>query len=610
MIYFTKYCIIKDSEYFREGGVCISKNTKPKTEKSGESKKVGLYDDYSIEKAKSGDTTFAEHRDVSLENGLTKTEAIVNAIASKLAVHSDKKAHKNLGDIIFGFFRHVSAFWYNTYTALEKKRKNSDVIKRYVKRCDSLVKKAGFILSVMLEPIKIVAVTATVAVCAGIIINATSYEVVLGVYANGSLVGYLDSKSPMTTALTALESDLSSLLGTDYTVDCDIEYSFINAKAPKLLNDADCYRILYNIASSDFVDAYALYIDGEHVASSSEFDTLNNILKQLTASDATNSSIKNDIRVSNQLCLKSTIMSPEQIADILELEISEADVSAKAAEVESSKRVEVAEVVGNNDESAGLDVGIIRFSNGTSSLTLPHTLSDGTKITTNKDELLSELNLVYVKTETVTESIPYQTTYIESADYYVGTQMLKTSGREGSAEVTYEIEYNKDGELSRTAVSKNITKEPVTEVMVIGTSVAPTRNPTGSFIWPTDVPKGISSYYGGRKLFGNYDFHLGIDILNNYGNDIWAADSGVVTYAGYNGSYGYYVTIEHADGMSTLYAHMSKIYTETGAEVKQGDVIGAIGKTGVATAYHLHFEVRIDGKTVDPLDYLPARDDV
>lgn len=471
------------------------------------------------------------------------------------------------------------------------------------------MKKAGFILSVMLRPIKVAAVAATVFVCAGIIINAASYDVVLGVYANGSLVGYLDSKSPMTTALTSLESDLSSLLDTDYTVDCDIEYSFINAKAPKLLNDADCYRILYNIASADFVDAYALYIDGEHVASSSDFDTLNNLLKKLTDCDEAKQSIKNDIRISNQLCLKSTIMSPEEIAGILELEISETNIPAPAVETESSQRVEAAEAADNNDEPGILDAGIIRFSNGTSQFTIPHTLSDGTKITTNKDELLSELNLVYVKTETVTESIPYDTTYIESADYYIGTQMLKTSGREGSAEVTYEIEYNKNGELSRTAVSKNVTKEPVTEVMVIGTSPAPTRNPTGTLIWPTDVPKGISSYYGGRKLFGNYDFHLGIDILNSYGNDIWAADSGVVTYAGYNSSYGYYVTIEHADGMSTLYAHMSKIYTEEGAKIKQGDVIGAIGKTGVATAYHLHFEVRIDGKTVDPLDYLPERED-
>ncbi|MBQ7821871.1 MAG: peptidoglycan DD-metalloendopeptidase family protein [Clostridia bacterium] len=462
-------------------------------------------------------------------------------------------------------------------------------------------------LSVLIEPIKILAVAATVTVCAAFMINASSYEVVLGVYANGDLVGYLESKSPMTTALASLESDLGSLIGSEYTVKCDIDYSFVNVKDPKLLNDADCYRTLYNIAASDFVDAYALYVDGDFVAASSEFDTLNAMLRQLT-SDDTSGAVKNDIRISNQLCLKSSVMTEEQIAELLALEIAESAEPMAVSETDDINRVEVVEATDRAKELDTLNSGITRFSGGQNALAIPHTLSDGTKITTDKNELFDELELVYVKNETVTEAIPYETTYIESEDYYIGTQMLKTTGREGSAEVVYEIEYDKHGEISRTAISRTVTNEPVTEVMVIGTSKAPTVNPSGNFVWPTAVPKGISSYYGGRQLFGNYDFHLGVDILNSYGNDIWAADSGTVTYAGYNGSYGYYVTIEHADGYSTLYAHMSKLYTETGAEVKQGDVIGAIGKTGVATAYHLHFEVRIDGKTVNPLDYLPERE--
>ena len=301
-------------------------------------------------------------------------------------------------------------------------------------------------------------------------------------------------------------------------------------------------------------------------------------------------------------------MTEEQIAELLALEIAESAEPMAVSETDDINRVEVVEATDRAKELDTLNSGITRFSGGQNALAIPHTLSDGTKITTDKNELFDELELVYVKNETVTEAIPYETTYIESEDYYIGTQMLKTTGREGSAEVVYEIEYDKHGEISRTAISRTVTNEPVTEVMVIGTSKAPTVNPSGNFVWPTAVPKGISSYYGGRQLFGNYDFHLGVDILNSYGNDIRAADSGTVTYAGYNGSYGYYVTIEHADGYSTLYAHMSKLYTETGAEVKQGDVIGAIGKTGVATAYHLHFEVRIDGKTVNPLDYLPERE--
>lgn len=553
-----------------------------------------------LESGDGKDVSFKEHHAIYRSNGLSFLESAINAAASRL-VHKDKKFSKSFADAFFGIVKRLSAF----YETLEKRRKNSAIVRRYVARCDSLVKKAGFMLSVLKEPIKLVAVLAVVTFSLATMINSASYDVVLGVYTDGALVGYLDTRAPMTNALTALESDLSSIVKSDYTVDCKIDYSFLNVKEPTLLNDADCYRILYNIASEDLTDAYALYVDDKLIASCTDFDTLNSLVKQLGDGSV---SVKNDIRIANQLCLKTSVRSAKEIASLLEIELEENEKEQETAQL--NLRVEAAdEPTGSaSTEPSVLETGIPRFSNGVTSLIMPSTLSDGTKITTDKDELLKELDLVYVKNETVVEAVPYDITYIESDDYYVGTQMLKTGGREGSAEVVYEIEYDKNGEISRTAVSKKVIKEPVTEVMVIGTSQVPTVNPSGSFVWPTDVPKGISSYYGGRKLFGSYDFHLGIDILNSYGNDIWAADSGEVTYAGYNNSYGYYVTIDHGDGFSTLYAHMSKLYVETGDIVKQNDVIGAIGKTGVATAYHLHFEVRIDGKTVDPLSYLPRRD--
>ncbi len=461
----------------------------------------------------------------------------------------------------------------------------------------------SFVLSVLFEPFKKLCVILTVIVCCVSIINAVSYQVVLGVYADGNLVGYLETRKPMSSAQNSLESDLSSIVGADYKIDGEIEYSFLNVKSPKYLNDADCYRILYNIASKDLVSAYALYVDDNLVAASTSFDTLNTIVKGLN-DDTSSTTLKNDIRIANQLCLRSQIMEDGEIADMLAVKVLEVGTPVSTLNV-TDARVEVVQLTEQAKELDTLNSGIPRFSQGKNALSLEHTLADGTKITTDKNQLQSELNLVYVKTETEKEDIPYETTYVESEDYYIGTQLLKTSGREGSADVVYEVEYDKNGVISKKVISRTVTKEPVTEVMVIGTSAAPTLNPTGNFIWPTDYSGRVSSYYGGRQLFGAYDFHLGIDIINNYGNDIWAADSGIVTHAGYNNSYGYYVTVEHADGYSTLYAHMSKIYTEAGAEVKQGDVIGAIGKTGVATAYHLHFEIRIDGKTVNPLSYLP-----
>ena len=132
----------------------------------------------------------------------------------------------------------------------------------------------------------------------------------------------------------------------------------------------------------------------------------------------------------------------------------------------------------------------------------------------------------------------------------------------------------------------------------------------GLMIWP--VAKAgtvITSYYGTRQhpIQGVTNFHLGIDIGNAYyGTPAVAALGGVVTYAGELGSYGNCVIIQHGDGISTLYGHGQKVLTQIGAQVQQGDVIMEIGSTGNSTGPHLHFEVRINGATVDPLNYVKA----
>ncbi len=582
-------------DFYSKEGTVIAEITNKLSEKE---KNTSLYSDYSIEKAKSGKTSFGEHRKVALNNGLSPIEAFANAIASKMAEKGARGKSKLFSKPVFKMLGHSAKVWDGACETVDRKKHETGIVKRYLARCDSLAKKAGFILSLLKRPLKSFAVAMVVIVCGAFIVNAASYDVVLGVYTDGELVGYLNSKSPMSLAANAIQSDLTSLLGTEYKLKTKIEYSFVNVKSPKILKDSDCYRILYDIASVDLTDAYALYIDGKYIASTQNFDELNQLLKSVQGENDDKKSIKNNISIVNQHALKSTVKTTQEIAELLHVEVS---VDFENEEINSSRVT--AELL--DEDYSTLDVGIPRFTDGISKLTVPKTLSDGTKITTDKDELLHELNLVYVKEEIVNESIPFAITYVESDDYFAGTQILKTVGREGHVEITYEIEYDSNGVISKTETGRRVVSEPITEVIVLGTSAAPTKNPSGSFIWPTNAPVGVSSAYGGRMLFGSYDYHRGLDIPNWYGCDIWAADSGVVTYAGYNGSYGYYVVIDHGDGITTLYAHCSKLYAKAGDEVVQGDVIAAIGSTGVATADHLHFEIAIDGAIVNPADYLP-----
>jgi murein DD-endopeptidase MepM/ murein hydrolase activator NlpD len=119
--------------------------------------------------------------------------------------------------------------------------------------------------------------------------------------------------------------------------------------------------------------------------------------------------------------------------------------------------------------------------------------------------------------------------------------------------------------------------------------------------WPTSV-RTVSSYFSSGHPLG-----IDIDLYSQPNGPIAAVAAGTVTFAGGNSccSYGLYVTIDHGNGISTLYAHMSKLNVTTGQKISKGAVIGNGGRTGYATGNHLHFEVRKDGKVVNPLSYLP-----
>jgi len=116
-------------------------------------------------------------------------------------------------------------------------------------------------------------------------------------------------------------------------------------------------------------------------------------------------------------------------------------------------------------------------------------------------------------------------------------------------------------------------------------------------IWPVSGP--ITSGFGWR--WGR--MHEGIDIGAACGTPIHAAASGTVIYSGWMSGYGNFVVIDHGNGLATAYAHQSAIYV-SGGSVSQGQVIGAVGSTGHSTGCHLHFEVRVNGTPVNPLNYL------
>lgn len=130
-------------------------------------------------------------------------------------------------------------------------------------------------------------------------------------------------------------------------------------------------------------------------------------------------------------------------------------------------------------------------------------------------------------------------------------------------------------------------------------SIPPGMNGSGTFIWPAD-----------HHYLSGFDYapeanHPAIDIDGSEGSPVYAADNGVVVYAGWNDwGYGNVIVINHGNGWQSLYAQLSSYIPSCGMSVYQGALIGAMGSTGNATAPHLHFELMYNGVTVDPHDYI------
>ncbi|MBA7562184.1 LysM peptidoglycan-binding domain-containing protein [Candidatus Atribacteria bacterium 1244-E10-H5-B2] len=128
------------------------------------------------------------------------------------------------------------------------------------------------------------------------------------------------------------------------------------------------------------------------------------------------------------------------------------------------------------------------------------------------------------------------------------------------------------------------------------------RSNIANFIWP--VRGRITSPYGIRVISGRRDFHAGIDIGGSTGTNIVAAERGRVSYTGYMRGFGNVIILSHDGGHSTVYGHNSVNLVKKGQYVNRGSVIAKIGRTGNATGSHLHFEIRLNGKPVNPLSYL------
>ncbi|MCO1602475.1 LysM peptidoglycan-binding domain-containing M23 family metallopeptidase [Desulfosporosinus nitroreducens] len=220
------------------------------------------------------------------------------------------------------------------------------------------------------------------------------------------------------------------------------------------------------------------------------------------------------------------------------------------------------------------------------------------------DKISPYITVVSEGVRTDTETIPFDVVTQTDTSLPSGETKVKQPGSDGQKEVQYAYVQKNGQVVTQTVKDEKVLKEAVSQIIEKGpqrVTVASSRG-SGSIVsglsWPLRGP--ITSYYGYRHS----EYHTGIDIAGDQGDPYTAASAGKVVSAGYSGNYGYTITIDHGNGVMTRYAHSTKLLVSAGQSVSKGQTIGLVGSTGRSTGSHLHFEVIVNGDTVNPLNSL------
>lgn len=236
--------------------------------------------------------------------------------------------------------------------------------------------------------------------------------------------------------------------------------------------------------------------------------------------------------------------------------------------------------------------------------TLDTKIKPGQKI--NLEKVTPYLTVVCEGTRVDQETLPFDVVAKTDSSLGSGQSKVTQAGSDGQKEVKYTYVQKNDKVVSKNVVEEKVLKAAVNQVVAKGPNQTPVvvaysrgSGQVSGLGWP--LSSHINSYYGYRSG----GFHTGIDIAGDTGDPYVAAASGRVVSAGWAGSYGNCIVIDHGNGIMTRYAHSSKLLVSAGQSVSKGQTIGLVGATGNATGPHLHFEVIINGDTANPLNYLP-----
>lgn len=409
---------------------------------------------------------------------------------------------------------------------------------------------------------------------------------------DGEELGIVKNEEAADAALTDVETELAGVLGEDFTLDMSlVSYSTGLVSRSSMVDEATIETTLND--QLDLVTyGYSLYVDDEFIGATLNKNALSALLEQVKAPYMSEQT--KEIDFVENVEIREGYLPNDSFCNL-------GDIVLK---INETKAGEVVHTVEKGDTWSAIAKAYNTTSADLSDLN-PGFDIDKLQI---GDEILIS-NAVPYLTVRVTQwehyeaDIPYEIEYVDDPNLWEGDTETVKKGVYGKADTTALVTYVNSEEVSREITQQTIISQPTTAIVRRGTAPRPSWAPTGTFRWPTSG--SLTSKYGYRKIFGGTSFHSGIDIANGKGTNIYAADGGIVTHSGWMSGYGYLIIIDHQNGYKTYYGHNSKNLVGVGAKVHKGQHIAEMGATGRVTGTHCHFEVRLNGKQQNPLNYLP-----
>ncbi|ODU58362.1 MAG: hypothetical protein ABT01_00615 [Clostridium sp. SCN 57-10] len=425
--------------------------------------------------------------------------------------------------------------------------------------------------------------------CATIMIFSASYfGVALEVTLDGQSLGFIEQKSQMEQIVSDVERRAAEYIGKPYHLNLDLKYSLSYMQHDNML-DADAVRELLFSKISEVSTQYVLKVNGEIIGAQSSKTALELLRQRILKARSADAPKGAKVEFLQEVTIEEQPVANAQIRSIDEME---SILNANSKEV-ITYTVKSGDTVSAIAQRYSLSMTEVQKLNPNLNL---HRIGIGDQVRVSA--AVPMLSTKMTMKATYTEKIPFETVVKKTDKLYTNQSRIVKAGVDGKATVVANVVYVDGEEQSRTVLSYEVVSEPVDEVKEQGNKALPKKAPKGTFILPF---RGmISSRYGYRSR----GFHTGLDLAGPTGSSIVAADGGKVTLARWNGSYGYCVIIDHGNGFQTLYAHCSRLLVKQGQKVGQGEVIARVGSTGNSTGPHLHFEVRINGKTVNPSSYI------